>query len=410
MSSEFRAADRMDSIGVSEILQIMRLAAELRQEGRDVVDLSAGEPDFDTPDHIKRAAAEAMERGATKYTVLDGLPELKDAIRGKIQRDYGVEYARDEVTASAGAKQVLFNALMASLDVGDEVIVPAPYWTSYNNMIGITGAVPVVVPCPAEEGFLLTPERLREAITERTRWLLLNSPSNPTGAMYSRADYEKLLEVLREHPDIWILADDIYEHLVYDNEEFVSPVMVDPEFRDRTLIINGVSKAHAMTGWRVGYGCGPAPLIRAMVKVQSQATSCPCSVSQWAAIEALNGPLDIVRERCGIFEQRRDRIVDLLNGIDGIECRAPSGAFYIFASCTGLIGSRTSDGQIIETDTDFVAYLLRAANVAVVPGRPFGLSPFFRLSFAASLKVLEEACGRIATACASLKPTRIGTR
>lgn len=408
MSSEFHAANRMDSIGVSEILQIMRLAAELRQEGRDVVDLSAGEPDFDTPGHIKQAAADAMKRGATKYTVLDGLPELKDAVCAKMRRDYGLDYARDEVIVSAGAKQVLFNALMASLDTGDEVIVPAPYWTSYNNMIGITGAVPVVVPCPAEEGFLLTPERLRKSITERTRWLLLNSPSNPTGAMYSRSDYEQLFEVLREHPDIWILADDIYEHLVYEGAEFVSPVMVDPEFRDRTLIINGVSKAYAMTGWRVGYGCGPAPLIKAMVKVQSQATSCPCSVSQWAAIEALNGPLDIVRERCGIFEQRRDRILDLLNEIDGIECSKPQGAFYIYASCAELIGARTKDGQIIETDTDFVAYLLRAANVAVVPGRPFGLSPFFRLSFAASLEVLEEACGRIATACAELVPAGTG--
>jgi len=349
-----------------------------------------------------------MKRGATKYTVLDGLPELKDAVCAKMRRDYGLAYARDDVIVSAGAKQVLFDALMASLDTGDEVIVPAPYWTSYNNMIGITGAVPVVVPCPAEEGFLLTPERLRESITERTRWLLLNSPSNPTGAMYSRSDYEQLFEVLREHPDIWILADDIYEHLVYEGAEFVSPVMVDPEFRDRTLIINGVSKAYAMTGWRVGYGCGPAPLIKAMVKVQSQATSCLCSVSQWAALEALTGPLDIVRERCGIFEQRRDRILDLLNEIDGIECSKPQGAFYIYASCAELIGARTKDGQIIETDTDFVAYLLRAANVAVVPGRPFGLSPFFRLSFAASLEVLEEACGRIATACAELVPAGTG--
>ncbi|MCZ0953537.1 MAG: pyridoxal phosphate-dependent aminotransferase [Rhodospirillaceae bacterium] len=408
-AQEFRPAARMGAIGVSEILQIMQLASDLRRDGCDIIDLSAGEPDFDTPERIKEAAAEAMRRGATKYTLLDGLPELKEAIRTKFRRDNGLEYAPAEIIASAGAKQVFYNAMVASLDPGDEVIIPAPFWTTFRDIVGIAEGVTVSVPCPADRDFLLGPAQLEAAITGRTRWLVLNSPSNPAGAMYSRAHYEALFEVLRRHPDIWVLTDDIYEHIVYDGATFVTPVGVDPELRARTLIVNGVSKAYAMTGWRIGYGCGPKALIRSMLKVQSQATSCPCSISQWATIEALLGPQGILRERCAIFQQRRDRVVELLNRIDGIDCVTPRGAFYAYAGCEGLIGSRTFDGQVIETDTDFAAYLLRAANVAVVPGTPFGLSPFFRLSFTASPDVLEQACGRIADACAGLRGIRTGT-
>jgi len=406
MQAQFHASNRMNAIGVSSILKIMQIAAELRRQGRDVIDLSAGEPDFDTPDAIKRAANEAISRGETKYTVLDGLPELKAAIREKFRRDYTIEYADHEIIVSAGAKQVLFNALMASVGEGDEVIIPAPYWTSYRDMVAITGATPVIVPCPENERFLLTAPRLEAAVTERTRWLLLNSPSNPTGAMYSREEYGSLLEILRKHPDIWLIADDIYEHIVYDDAEFVSPLVVAPELRDRTLVINGVSKAYAMTGWRVGYGCGPPALVKAMVAVQSQATSCPCSVSQWAAIEALTGPQDVVRERCKLFEARRDRVVELLSEIDGIHCDRPPGAFYVYVNCEGLIGAHAGDGQVIESDTDVAAYLLQSANVAVVPGTAFGLSPFFRLSFASSLETIETACERIATACAALESDR----
>ena len=404
----FRPAGRVRAVGVSEILEIMHLAADLRREGRDVIDLSAGEPDFDTPERIKDAAADAMRRGATKYTLLGGLPELKEAIRTKLQRDNGLEYTPAEIIACAGAKQVFFNAMVASLEPGDEVIIPAPYWTTYRDIVKIAEGVPIIVPCPADQGFLLRPEQLEAAITDRTRWLVLNSPSNPAGAMYSRAQYEALFDVLRRHPDIWILSDDIYEHIVYDGANFVTPVAVDPQFRDRSLIVNGVSKAYAMTGWRVGYGCGPEALIKSMLKVQSQATSCPCSVSQWAAIEALLGPQDVVRERCGMFQARRDQVVDRLNRIDGIHCEIPRGAFYVYASCAGLIGSRTDDGPVIETDTDFAAFLLREANVAIVPGRPFGLSPFFRLSFTASPEVLAEACRRIVDACSRLQVSRMG--
>ncbi|MDE0002139.1 MAG: pyridoxal phosphate-dependent aminotransferase [Rhodospirillaceae bacterium] len=408
-AQEFRPAARMGAIGVSEILQIMQLASDLRRDGCDIIDLSAGEPDFDTPERIKKAAAEAMRRGATKYTLLDGLPELKEAIRTKFRRDNGLEYSPTEIIASSGAKQVFHNAMVASLNPGDEVIIPAPFWTTFRGIVGIAEGVTVSVPCPADRDFLLGPDQLEAAITDRTRWLVLNSPSNPAGAMYSRSHYEALFEVLRSHPDIWVLTDDIYEHIVYDGAAFVTPVGVDPELRARTLIVNGVSKAYAMTGWRVGYGCGPKALIRSMLKVQSQATSCPCSISQWAAIEALLGPQEILRERCAIFQQRRDRVVGLLNRIDGIHCVTPRGAFYAYASCEGLIGSRTFDGQVIENDTDFAAYLLRAANVAVVPGAPFGLSPFFRLSFTASPDVLEQACGRIAAACAGLRGIETGT-
>ena len=406
---DFRPAARLGAIGVSEILQIMQLASELRHDGREIIDLSAGEPDFDTPQPIKEAAAEAMRRGKTKYTLLDGLPELKDAIRTKFRRDNGLDYEAGEIIASAGAKQVLFNAMVASLDPGDEVIIPAPFWTTFRDIVGIARGVVVEVPCPADQDFLLRPEQLEAAITSRTRWLVLNSPSNPAGAMYSPSHYEALFDVLHRHPGIWVLTDDIYEHIVYDGAAFVTPVGVDPALRSRTLIVNGVSKAYAMTGWRIGYGCGPRELIGSMLKVQSQATSCPCSISQWATIEALLGPQDILRERCAIFQRRRDRVVEMLNRIDGIDCRTPRGAFYAYASCAGTIGSRTFDGQTIRTDTEFAAYLLRAANVAVVPGAPFGLSPFFRLSFTESPDVLEQACGRIADACARLRGVRAGT-
>lgn len=399
---EFRSAGRTHGIGVSEILKIANLASDLKRQGRDIVDLSTGEPDFDTPEPIKDAAMKAMRHGATKYTLLGGMPELKEAIQAKFRRENGLDYELAEIIASAGAKQVLFNAMMATLDHDDEVILPAPYWTSYVDMIKIARGKPVAVTCTADAGFLLTPDDLEAAINDRTRWLILNSPSNPTGATYSRSHLQTLIDVLKRYPHVSVLADDIYEHIIYDGAKFVSPAMMDAEIKDRTLVVNGVSKAYAMTGWRIGYGCGPEPLIKSMLVVQSQATSCPCSVSQVAAIAALNGSQDIVHERCGIFQRRRDLVVKLLNDIDGISCDPPKGAFYIFASCDGLIGSQTQDGRRIVSDVDVAEFLLQEAGVAVVPGAPFGLSPFFRISIAAGKAELEESCARIKRACTML--------
>jgi aspartate aminotransferase len=389
-SSLLRPATRLSAIGVSEILKITGLAADLKRQGKDVVILSAGEPDFDTPEHIKDAAARAMRAGATKCTALDGTPELKSATRAKFQRDNGLEFAQDEIAVSSGAKQVLYNAMMATLNPGDEVIIPTPFWVSYADIVLIAGGKPVFVPC---NGFRLTAETLERAITPRTRWIMLNSPSNPSGAGYSEADYRPVLSVLLRHPRVWLIADDIYEHIVYGDFRFVTPAAIEPALRDRTLTVNGVSKAYAMTGWRVGYGGGPSALIRAMAIVQSQSTSCASSVSQAAAVEALNGPQEIVRERCRSFESRRNLVVNALNCIDGITCRLPEGAFYAFASCAGLIGKMLPDGRAIDSDTAFAAYLLHAVGVAVVPGSAFGLAPFFRISYGRSaVRLVQWAC------------------
>ena len=401
-ATEFTPARRVAAIGVSEILRITALAGDLKRQGKDVIILGAGEPDFDTPDHIKDAAARAIREGATKYTALDGTPALKTAIRNKFQRDNGITYFTDEITVSTGAKQVLFNAFMASLNPGDEVVIPAPYWVSYADIVLIAGGCPVLVPCCEENGFRLTAGDLERAITARTRWVLLNSPSNPSGAAYSAADYQPLLDVLLRHQHVWLMVDDIYEHIVYDDFRFVTPAVIEPRLRNRTLTINGVSKAYAMTGWRIGYAGGPKALIKAMAVVQSQSTSCPSSVSQAAAVEALNGPQEIVRQRCKSFQQRRDLVVGALNATPGITCRRPEGAFYTFASCSALIGRKAPDGTVISSDVVFAEYLLRAANVAVVPGSAFGLAPYFRISYATSTAELEEACLRITSACAQL--------
>lgn len=402
-ASAFKPAARIGAIGISKIVAIGARAMALKRQGRPIIILGAGEPDFDTPENIKMAAKAAIDGGDTKYTALDGSLALKKAVADKFQRENGISYAVDEITVSTGAKQILFNAFMASIDPGDEVIIPTPYWTSYSDIVEICGGVPVLIPCTAEAGFRLTAGQLEAAITARTRWVLLNSPSNPSGAAYGEADYRPLIEVLIRYPSVWLMVDDMYEHIVYDDFDFVTPVALEPRLKERTLTINGVSKAYAMTGWRIGYAGGPQALIKAMAIVQSQATSCPSSISQAASVEALNGPQDFLKERQASFRHRRDLVVEALNAIDGIDCRLPEGAFYTFASCSGLIGRTTPDGKVIDSDSDLTDYLLEKADVAVVPGSAFGLSPFFRISYATSLDELEEALQRIAKACAALR-------
>ncbi len=398
----FQPASRISSIGVSEILKIGARAQAMKREGKPVIILGAGEPDFDTPDYVKDAACEAVKRGDTKYTALDGTPDLKKAIREKFQRENGLAYEQDEITVATGAKQILFNAMMASINPGDEVIIPTPYWTSYSDIVQICEGKPVLIPCDASSGFRLTADKLEAAITPKTRWVLLNSPSNPSGAAYSAADYCPLLDVLLKHPHVWLLVDDMYEHIVYDGFRFVTPAQLEPRLKDRTLTVNGVSKAYAMTGWRIGYAGGPRDLIKAMAVVQSQATSCPSSVSQAASVAALTGPQEFLKERTASFQRRRDLVVHGLNAIDGLDCRVPEGAFYTFSGCAGMLGKVTPSGKRIETDTDFCAYLLDDAHVAVVPGSAFGLSPFFRISYATSEAELKLALTRIADACARL--------
>ncbi|HEV7310675.1 pyridoxal phosphate-dependent aminotransferase [Ensifer sp.] len=398
----FQPASRISSIGVSEILKIGARAQAMKREGKPVIILGAGEPDFDTPDYVKDAACEAIKRGDTKYTALDGTPELKKAIREKFQRENGLAYEQDEITVATGAKQILFNAMMASINPGDEVVIPTPYWTSYSDIVQICEGKPVLIPCDASSGFRLTADKLEAAITSKTRWVLLNSPSNPSGAAYSADDYRPLLDVLLKHPHVWLLVDDMYEHIVYDGFRFVTPAQLEPRLKDRTLTVNGVSKAYAMTGWRIGYAGGPRDLIKAMAVVQSQATSCPSSVSQAASVAALTGPQEFLKERTASFQRRRDLVVNGLNAIAGLDCRVPEGAFYTFSGCAGMLGKVTPSGKRIETDTDFCAYLLDDAHVAVVPGSAFGLSPFFRISYATSETELKEALTRIADACALL--------
>jgi aspartate aminotransferase len=397
-----RRASRIASIAVSEILRIGARAAQLKREGRDVIVLGAGEPDFDTPDNVKQAAVRAIEEGQTKYTLLDGTLALKAAIARKFERENGLSYAPDEITVGAGAKQVIHNALMATLDEGDEVVVGVPYWTSYADMIAIAGGKTIEVPCSEENGFRMAAADLERAITGRTRWVMLNSPSNPTGAAYSEAHLRELAQVLLRHPHVWLMCDDIYEHLIYGDFAFRTMAQVEPRLKARTLTINGLSKAYAMTGWRIGYAGGPKPLIGAMAVVQSQSTSNPCSISQAAAIEALDGPQDILAERRRSFQARRDLVVDGLNAIAGLSCRRPEGAFYTYASCAGVMGRRTPGGQVLHTDIDFCQYLLQDHDVAVVPGTVFGLAPYFRISYATSQAQLQTALERIGRAVAQL--------
>lgn len=401
-ATAFRAADRISAIGVSDIVRITQAANELKRQGQPVIVLGLGEPDFDTPAHVIEAAQQAMAQGDTHYTVLDGTPALKAAIQLKFRRDNGLVFATNEITVGAGAKQVIYNALMASLNPGDEVILPAPYWTSYADMVLIAGGVPVVVPCSEANGFRITPEELDAAITPRTRWVFINSPSNPSGTAYSAEQLRPILEVVLHHPQVWVLADDIYEHILYDGLAFATPAAVLPALRERTLTVNGVSKSYAMTGWRLGYGAGPKALIAAMAVVQSQATSCASSISQAAAVAALTGPQDVVAERCRAFQARRDLVVAALNASPGLRCRVPEGAFYTFASCEGVLGRTTPGGVLLRTDADFCDYLLREFHVAVVPGSVLGLAPYFRISYAASMADLQEACARIQRACKAL--------
>jgi len=377
-------------------------ARALRAEGRDIISLSAGEPDFDTPAHVREAAKAAVDAGHTRYTNPDGIAELKAAIREKFRRENAITYADDEVMVSAGGKQVIFNAFVATLDPGDEVVIPAPYWVSYPDMVTLAGGSPVIVPTSAEDRFCLRPEALESAITPRTKWLVLNSPSNPTGSAYSAEELAALADVLRRHPDVWVLSDDIYEHILFDDLRFATIAAVDEEMRARTLTVNGVSKAYAMTGWRIGYGGGAAPLVRAMVKVQSQSTSCPPSVSQHAALAALTGPQDFIATARAAFRRRRDLVVQRLDEAPGIVCPRPEGAFYVYPSIADCIGRRTREGRRINTDEDFAMALLEEAGVAVVFGAAFGLSPHFRVSYATDDRTLEDACARIAEFTAAL--------
>ena len=395
-------ADRLSRIKPSPTIAVTTKALELKAAGRDVIGLGAGEPDFDTPETIKQVAYKAIREGQTKYTAVDGTPALKQAICAKFKRENGLDYKPNQITVGTGGKQVLYNALMATLNPGDEVIIPAPYWVSYPDMVLLAEGTPVIVSCSQNNGFKMRAEDLEAAITPKTKWVILNSPSNPTGAAYTRAELKALTDVLAKHPHVWVMTDDMYEHLVYDGFEFTTPAQIEPKLYDRTLTVNGVSKAYAMTGWRIGYAGGPVELIKAMGAIQSQSTSNPSSVSQAAAVEALNGPQDFIPKNAEIFKKRRDLVVDLLNKCQGIHCTTPEGAFYVYPSCAGTIGRKTPQGKVIRNDTDFVTYLLEAEGVAVVQGEAFGLSPYFRISYATSTEALTEACKRIQRACAAL--------
>ena len=395
-------ARTLERVKPSPTMAITAKARELKAAGFDVIGLGAGEPDFDTPDNIKHAAVKAIERGETKYTAVDGIPELKRAIADKFKRENGLTYKPSEITVGSGGKQVLYNALLATLDPGDEVIVPSPYWVSYPDIVLLAGAEPVIVETGLGDGFKLKPEALAKAITPSTKWFIFNSPSNPTGAAYTRDEIKALTDVLLKHERVWVLSDDIYEHLVYDGFEFTTTAAVEPKLKDRTLTLNGVSKAYSMTGWRIGYGGGPEPLIKAIATLQSQSTSNPCSISQWAAVEALEGPQDFLKDWVKSFQERRDLVVSMLNQAKGIACHKPEGAFYVYPSCAGTIGKTTREGRKIANDEDFTTALLEEEGVAVVHGAAFGLSPFFRISYATGIEALEEACRRIQRFCANL--------
>ncbi len=396
-------AKRLDRVKPSPTLAITAKAAELKAAGKDIISLSVGEPDFDTPDPIKEAAYAAMKAGQTKYTAVDGTPALKDAIIAKFKRDNGLTYKREQITVGTGGKQVLYNALMATLNPGDEVVIPAPYWVSYPDMALLAEGTPVYVDCPESANFKMQAKDLEKAITKKTKWVILNSPSNPTGAAYSKAELKALTDVLVKHPHVWVMSDDIYEHLIYDGFEFFTPAQVEPQLFDRTLTVNGVSKSYSMTGWRIGFAGGPTQLIKAMGMVQSQSTSNPSSISQAAAVAALNGDQTFLKEWRKAFQDRRDLVVSMLNQTDGLSCKRPEGAFYVYPSCAGIIGRKTRDGKVISNDEQFVTYLLEAEGVAAVHGAAFGSSPAFRISYATSTELLEEACRRIQRACAALK-------
>ncbi|NDV52049.1 MULTISPECIES: pyridoxal phosphate-dependent aminotransferase [unclassified Salipiger] len=395
-------SETLSRVKPSPTVAVTQLANELKAAGKDVIGLGAGEPDFDTPEHIRNAAKAAIDAGKTRYTAPDGIIELKQAICAKFARENGLSYVPSQISVSTGGKQVLFNAFLATLNPGDEVIIPAPYWVSYPDMVRLGQGEPVIIEGAPERGYKITPDQLEAAITPRTKWFLFNSPSNPTGAGYSRAELKALTDVLMKHPHVWIMSDDMYEHLAYDGFEFCTPAEVEPALYERTLTCNGVSKAYAMTGWRIGYAGGPEQLIAAMRKIQSQSTTNPCSISQWAAVEALNGPQEFLGEWVEVFKRRRDLVVEALNAIDGITCPTPEGAFYVYPTINGLLGKTSAGGRKIDTDEDFATALLEENGVAVVFGAAFGLSPAFRISYATSDAALTEACKRIAAFCEGL--------
>ena len=396
-------SDTLSRVKPSPTIAVSTKAQELKAAGRDVIGLGAGEPDFDTPQHIKAAAEAAIGAGMTKYTAPDGMPELKDAVRRKFKRDNGLDYERSQISVGTGGKQVIYNALIATLNPGDEVLIPTPYWVSYPDMVLLGGGTPRPVPTSIEANFKLKPEDLAAAITPKTKWLIFNSPSNPSGAAYSAAELKALTDVLLEHPHVWVMTDDMYEHISYPPFQFATIAQVEPKLYDRTLTINGVSKAYAMTGWRIGFAGGPEMLISAMRKVQSQSTSNPCTISQWAATEALIGPQEHIAQNNALFQRRRDLVVSMLNQSTGISCPTPEGAFYVYPSIAGCIGKTAPSGKVIETDEDFCTELLDAEGVAVVFGAAFGLSPHFRVSYATSDEQLTAACERIQRFCAELR-------
>jgi aspartate aminotransferase len=396
-------ADSLARIKPSATIAVTDKARELKAAGRDVIGLGAGEPDFDTPDNIKEAAIKAIRDGKTKYTAIDGIPELKAAIVAKFKRENHLDYRPDEISVGTGGKQVLFNALMATLNPGDEVVIPAPYWVSYPEIVSLAGATPVCVETTMASGFKLSPAALEKAITPKTKWLIINSPANPSGAAYTRAEMKGLTDVLMKHSHVWVLTDDIYEHLTYDGFVFTTPAEVEPGLFERTLTLNGVSKAYCMTGWRIGYAGGPKMLIKAMATLQSQSTTNPSSISQWAAVEALNGPQDFIPRNAAAFRERRDLVVSMLNQAKGLKCPNPEGAFYVFPSCAELIGKQSGGGRLIKTDEDFVTALLEEEGVAVVHGSAFGLAPHFRISYATSNDILEDACHRIQRFCGGMR-------
>jgi aspartate aminotransferase len=396
-------SDALNRIQPSATIAATQKARDLKALGRDVISLAAGEPDFDTPENIKEAAIRAIREGKTKYTAVDGIPELKEAICAKFKRENNLDYKPSQAFVAPGGKPIIFNAMVATLNPGDEVIIPAPYWVSYPDIVALCGGTPVTIETRLEDGFKLQPEALEKAITAKTKWIIFNSPSNPSGAAYTAAELKKLTDVLMKHKHVWVLSDDMYEHLTYDGFKFATPVEVEPGLYDRTLTMNGVSKAYAMTGWRIGYCAGPEQLIKAMTKVQSQSTSNPTSISQWAAVEALNGPQDFIPERAEAFKERRDLVVSMLNQAKGLKCPTPEGAFYVYPTCEGCIGKTTSEGKVIESDEDFALALIEAEGISVVHGAAFGLSPFFRISYATSTEELTDACERIQRFCASLR-------
>lgn len=398
-----RTSDALDRISPSPTLALTSKTLELKRQGRDIIGLGAGEPDFDTPDFVKEAAIEAIRSGKTKYTNVDGTHELKEAIQAKFRRDNNLDYGLDQITVNVGGKHTIFNALVATVNAGDEVVIPAPYWVSYPDIVQFAGGKPVFIKAGVDQNFKITAEQLDAAITPRTKWLIFNSPSNPTGAAYSFDELKALADVLKKHPHVLILADDMYEHIVYDDFRFATLAEVEPALFERTLTVNGASKAYAMTGWRIGFAGGPQWLIKGIAKLQSQSSSNPCSIAQAAATAALNGPQDFLIERNEAFKRRRDLVVSMLNAIDGVTCPTPEGAFYVYPDISGLIGKTAPDGTVIDTDEAFSAYLLNGEGVAVVHGGAFGVEPAFRISYATSEALLEDACTRIQRACAALR-------